>query len=183
MPYYRRRRNFRRGSARKKIWVRDIVEAVTPVPDTIFRRDLLADFRTQAGLSINLPGFTLGPFKIKIGIRFDISVAAVTFTQDDGYVVGIVVDDINATAPSPLTSPNVDWAWYSWYPLSPPDDVSVVSTAAPTNTSLLRSIEIDAKSMRKIEEVGQTAWLVVEATGNAHIDEITEFSSVMARLP
>ena len=186
MARFRRRFTRRSYPQRKKIWVRDAVEQVSPVPSSHFRRDILADFRTQAGLSINLPGFTLGPFKIRIGIRFDITAATPNLTQADGYLVGLVVDQVDATAtlaPLPASVPNADWAWYQWYPLAPTDDVIVEAANAATNVQVVKTIEIDCKSMRKIEEVGQTMWLVVEGTGNAVIDEFTSYVQTLARLP
>jgi len=143
----------------------------------------MADFRTQMGITINLPGFTLGPFKIKIGIRFDITTAAVTFTQDDGYLVGLVKDNVSATPPLPSAEPNADWAWWAWYPLVPPEQVQLASTAVPATTTILRTLEIDCKSMRKASEVGETMWLVVERTGNVVISEISEYTSTLVRLP
>ena len=168
---------------RKRVWARDAVEAVTPADQDIFTRDLLSDFRTAMGISVNLPGFTIGPIKIKISIRFDISVVNQPQTQAEGYMVGLIVDTIQGGPPDIFAEPNADWMWWSWYPLTPPDDVSTVSTTVPANTRLVSSIEIDCGSKRKLEEVGQTLFLVVQTTGEAEIGQITEFTSSLVFLP
>jgi hypothetical protein len=157
------------------------VEAAGGNDVTLYDRDLLADFRTSLGININLPGFTIWGIKIRISIRFDITTI---YNQAFGYTVGLVVDDINGTPPDPNVDVNSDWMWRTWYPLLPPTDIGQFSTTtAPTNTMFVRTVEIDCKSHRKMEEVGQSLFLVLSTTGGLELTEVTHQADVLVLLP
>ena len=179
MPRSFRSRSIRATSPRrKKVWARTIQTDTNPA-DVPYFVDLMEDFRTAMGITINLPGFTVGPIKIKIGLRFDIEVVQ---SQQMGYTVGLVVSDLAGTPPNPQIQPDVDWMWWAWYPLVPPQEQVLVSST-PVAQTVLTSIEIDCNSMRKMEEVGQTLFLVISATGGAIVDAVTTQGSTMVRLP
>ena len=85
-------------------------------------------------------------------------------TVDTGVWVGVRVDDIGAAttppAESPLTTPHADWLY--WRRL--PDVRETVAVAATSSTSY----QIDIKSRRRLHEIGDTFWLVLDPNTVAH---------------
>ena len=76
------------------------------------------------------------------------------------------MDDITAAvlppAESPLTTPYADWLYWRRLP-----DVRETLSPAPV-TAVVQSWQIDIKSRRRLHEIGDTFWLVLDPNTVAH---------------
>ena len=94
---------------------------------------------------------------------------------NDFFTLGLVVEDRNSTAaeiPKPMADDHVDWM--AWIPLarSGPDGL----------TGNFSSWEIDVKAQRRLDEVGQTLWLSMDAAVTSTWS-LTIVLSVLLKLP
>ena len=75
---------------------------------------------------------------------------------NDFFGLGLIVEDRNSTAaevPKPFADEHADWL--AWMPLS--------RVGLDGITGTFNSWEIDVRSQRRMDEVGQTLWLTMDA--------------------
>lgn len=175
---------------RKLIWARQPL-AITTLTNinasqggSIESNDLLAGFRSEAGLLKGPVGLTA--MRIRLHINFDLTTDGITNTvrQFGGIYYGVRVFDTTELSEldvtelpnrGPYLDPHADWMTWGRVP-------------AKTNigTNVVGWEEVDVRSMRKIEELGQTLGLVLQATtGSATgvLQTITASTSVLFALP
>lgn len=142
-------------------------------------QDLLATFRTQAGITAGPVGLTV------MRMRFAVSSQAFPFASAPQMIFGVRVMDqqeatlaeLDATSYSPAVSdPHADWMCFE--PFGP-------RSAA---TSVLGVVEhhIDVRSMRKLDELGQTLVAVLGTLppyGALQSLSVSVTSSVLLALP
>lgn len=163
---------------RKRVWAR-FVDSNAALSDVEYTFDMLSDFRTSAGINLNLPGVTIGRIRIKIQVRLDLSV--VNADAASGVVVGVYTQSQQSTggrlsAASDLVD---DYLYWSWHPLSEHGPFSIL--AAPVDALL--TCDVDSKAMRKMDEIGQGLFLNVNTTSATEIDTIAVVGSVLLLLP
>ncbi|WP_157034563.1 hypothetical protein [Corynebacterium jeddahense] len=139
-----------RTPRRKMIWVRDVgaSPAATPTGAT----DLLTDFRALNGGAQPL-GVTVTRMRGRLAAQVS---ASPTFLTD--MTVGAIVLPRTIPAadiPTPVTDLHADWLM--WQPM---DGLGQGAASAAGF-----SVEIDVRSQRKMDEVGETLWLAWEGTG------------------
>ena len=156
------------------LWVRANTNDPTSIPVTTHRTfDLLANYRTLAGIDLNLPEFTIWRVRIKVNVKFNLAIAQPTFEPSDGILVAMYVDDMADNGTNPVVS--VYHEHYLIYEeifaykmlqeganggqLTP----QVATAAIP----LYR--EFDVKSHRRITNIGETLQLQLAAFGNGVI--------------
>lgn len=137
--------------------------------------DILTDFRTIMGITANLPGCTVVRIRGSVQMEF---AAAGSFDHTSGFAHGIYVDTVTSVAALPLGLPNEDWMFWEWSPVSRGYDA-----IGPTNTDRILSVPIDARAMRKVEEVQQTLFYVWEVTGPVDTAEVNTILSIGIKLP
>lgn len=174
---------------RKLIWAR-MAPAITVLGNigagSTFTesQDLLQTFRTQAGITAGPVGLTV------MRMRFTISTqnwATALFAQ---AVFGVRVMDSNeailaeadATNFGPVADPHADWMCY--------ETIAPRGTSTATATPPLAIVHqvIDVRSMRKLDELGQTLVCVAQSVPpNAGVGGLTQpfsvVSSVLLALP
>jgi len=165
------------GDRRKRVWAR-FVDSNAALSELEYTADLLSDLRTTAGITINMPGVTIGRIRFKIQIRLDFSVTAASATS--GVVVGVYTQSQQATggrlsAASDLVD---DYLYWSWHPVGMMSPV-----AGALATDQIYAFEVDSKAMRKMDEFGTGLFMNVNATGSTEIDEIMVVGSVLLILP
>ena len=116
MPYVpvmpRGRRGFRRGFRRSRgkwQWVRqtgnNTSSVFPPASNTI---DLLADWKSQFGFTVNLPEITIWRVRLKISVRV-LFPSTLTTVEADAVNVGVYVNDVDSTVlasyPNPISAP------------------------------------------------------------------------------
>ena len=162
---YSRRRGTRRAPLRKFVWARSIGQGVINAPDTEpvgYSTDLLQQFKDAYGAD------PLGCTVMRIRGKVVWSVG-----QDLGVVgigaIGIrtFTEPLTPDEEGPLTAPHADWMMYQpAYTYRPTAQDGAAWYA-------LQMYDIDVKSNRKLEELGQGLGLFTEhniagVTGNIH---------------
>lgn len=165
MPY----RRFRRSSIlprrrHKWQWIRQTFNNAAPSA-SINSIDLLSNFKTHAGISINLPEMTIWRLRIKISI--DVGITGGTTTSNDGVLVTAFVDSSNQVVVSQLLDPmdQHDQLYDMLYTFK---TISSSDNALVTNFVALYG-EYDIKVHRKFNSLDDTQWLQLAASGNATI--------------
>lgn len=170
-----RRRPRMAAPRRKLIWARSqdvMVPALVPAAGTAV--DLLAQFRTDGGS-------TLGCTVTRVLLDFQL-LWTNDITTTDAMAVGVIVDQLQAAqteVPRPGVEPHADWMYWRRTGVSPVD-----LAITPSSTAVQSALAIDVKSQRKMEELGQTLWLVIDPTfGGTTTLTAQVNSSVLLRLP
>jgi len=163
---------------RKRVWAR-FIDSNAALSELEYTFDMLSDFRTSAGINLNLPGVTIGRVRIRIQVRFDFSVVA--GDSASGVTVGIYTQSQQSTAgrlssASDLTD---DYLYWAWHPLALEGPTLVSSVT----TDCLVAFDIDSKAMRKMDEIGTGLFLNVQSTAATEIDGICVAGSVLLILP
>ncbi len=152
---------------RKLVWARRLV---SPAAGTPFAVDLLSGFRDANG-GAQPVGSTIT--RVRGTVQFTHSGPA---AADTGIAWGLVVDRVGLTAgevPDPYIDPYADWMGWGFIPTS-------IDGGGATVTA---SKEIDVKSQRKMEELGETLWMTF--TDNPALSSAQVFvqMSILLRLP
>jgi hypothetical protein len=163
----------RRAPRRSRVWARRRIQ-VDPAPNAGTALDLLVDWKTEMAIAANFPGITVG------GVLLDLA-----FTQtnarassDDGVLLGMGVfaESTSTEVDRPDAARHADWMWYQWIPAP--------GAAAGASFSTFSSAggPIRIRSRRKMQELDQRLWLVVQGIGLTTID-VTVSSSVLLLMP
>jgi len=113
--------------------------------------DLFANFKAAYGTNAIMPGCTV--VRVRGQITFSIP-AATAPTAKTGAIVGLLVGDKNA---APIENPFVNQ--YMDYSLYQPVMAAAEDAFLPGSTGIIFGANIDAKAMRKINELDETLWL------------------------
>lgn len=161
---------------RKLVWARDpIVDFGRPVPPGGFAVDLLASFRALGGETL---GSTVT--RCHLDVQTFYNDVGAGFACEIGYYCGLIIDQRNqpeTEVPRPSTEEHADWMLWRWLPFITPDDVTTVVDGF-TNHYML-----DIRAQRKMEELGETLWFVVQPNPGDVLGDIRLASSVLLRLP
>lgn len=188
MPYgvvnYPRRTFVRRGfrgvrRRRKFLWVRETISSGSPSA-TINNFDLLANYKSDMGINLNLPDIVIWRLIIKISIRFTLSPNVIQ--ASDGFLLSIFVDDSQVFPTNTLLSPYGEqyMMWDQIYTASIfQQGESVVNTT--NNWFLYR--EYDIKTHRKLKDFKDTLIMQLVSTGNAVPAELSFTHSCLLKLP
>lgn len=174
------RRRYRAGAARRKlIWARSLgLDFGTPIPAAGTAVDLLANFRTDGGSSL---GATVTRVRIDLDLVWTIDAAtAIPFNQ---LAVGVIVDQLQADqteVPRPGVEEHADWML--WRRAGAVPDFSALTGTAGATINTHHSF--DVRSQRKVEELGQTLWMVLDPTyTGSNIVTANANASVLLKLP
>jgi len=131
---------------RKLVWADTLVaQAAITAPQ---QTDLLAGLRAVAGAG------TLGVTVVRCHISQNAVVAAGTGDNATNVRVGLIVVPVTVEAVdiAPVTEPELDWMWNVRY------HVGNTAITIPHDNST----QVDIRSKRKVDEIGQTLMHVVE---------------------
>lgn len=153
-------------------------------------QDLLAPYRTEAGITRGPVGLTVVRIRMTIGFDVTATDASGTVAQIraiGGIYYGIRVYDFpelaaeeaaGIVARGPMIEPHLDWMTWGRVP------VRHTSVPVAASTNIIGNADVDVRSMRKIDELGQTLGLAVQTTsGGAGVAAITCQTSVLLALP
>lgn len=139
--------------------------------------DLLAQFRADGGSSL---GSTVTRVRIDLSLEW---IGDLSFV--DQLAMGVLVDqiqDVEGQVPRPGVEPHADWMYWRRVGVSP--DFTAIPLGTGTASTYLISREIDVQSQRKMEELGQTLWLVLDPTFAGTTSLLAEANtSVLLKLP
>jgi hypothetical protein len=157
----------RQMPARRLVWSRSIKSESAATSGAY---DLLEDFRLATQYGAQPLGTTV------TRVRGYLVLSSPSVTTPTGITWGLVVEDRAAAVaevPKPQQERHVDWLAWQPHPH--------VGTDGITGTANAR--EIDVRSQRKLDEVGQTLWLAWDQT-SATVTWTVAFSlSVLLKLP
>jgi len=145
----RRRSSFRPTARRKRVWADTQIIDLGFAEDALRSEDLLADFVAAGGSS---QGVTVQ--RTIIDLMWGINEA---HTPSD-YLTIALIKGTSATADvaDPRLEPYADWAWIQ-------TDFSGMRTGLVT-ADAPEGLHIDTSTMRKVDEVGETWWLIYKGT-------------------
>lgn len=179
------RKRYAPTARRRLIWARsqDLFQPPAGLPAAGTAVDLLAQFRADGGNSM---GCTVTRVRLDIGFQIN-NPGAVNLTSQDQLAAGVIVDQIQANqaeVPRPGAEEHADWMYWrrSPYTTNPESAVPYGTGTAPVYHMVWT---VDIKSQRKIEELGQTLWLVLDPSYSTGVPivGVNANSSVLLRLP
>jgi len=164
-------RTVRRAPARRKmIWARTNQASGQGLDTTVNAFDLLTGFRSQNGGAMPL-GTTVTRVRIDLAVFPVVGVSGILYG-------GLIVETAplaTGSFPDPFLQPHEDWMWWRGMPAVPP------ATSADQGDTIAAAYEIDVRSQRKMEELGQTLALVFRAENQDIPFSFT--TSVLLKLP
>lgn len=172
------RRTFRRRFRRKHHWqwIRNTSNNASP-NSTLDNVDLLSNFRTQLGISVNLPEITIWRIHLKISIVITVNNPLISA---DGVLLTVFVDGQNQTLLNQSTNP-YDQRDLMYDYLYASQTVQQSSGNLGTQNYVLYK-EYDIKSHRKLVSLDDTLFLQLAASGNASIDSYSWSQSVLLKI-
>jgi len=160
-----RRRSFRR-TARKYQWVRvGANDTATPAAPTPYQEDLLASYKTNLGIIVNLPEITIWRIHLKISvtIRF---IASITNTEAAGVNVAVFVEDPTNVIVNSFTKPYSEQ--FMWWQTTYVNEAVMMGEAAPANSGNFVIVkEYDIKARRRLRNIDDSLLLQVSPVGSA----------------
>jgi len=178
MPYgrYSRRRVFTRRRRTRYMWVRSN-EVV--VPGTTMSVDLMANWRSTAGVTIQFPDLVIWRLHLKISIRFTYSPA--TYSAASGVLCAVFVADQNVGALlNPLTNQYTEQ--YMMWDMLYSAEQEVASDPGVAGQPVIYH-EYDIKSHRRLRNIQETLWLQLYSQGNVVPAEVNFTQSALYKLP
>ena len=171
---------FRRGRKPRYMWVREQAnDLVTASPATI---DLLANYRAQFAIAVNLPEITVWRFHIKISILGKITLAG-SVKSSDGVFVACWVDD-KTQAPLIASSASYSQKYLVWEEIYFTEGASQSSTgftvAAANEVALFR--EYDVKTHRKLYNLNDSLFLQLQNLEDFSYDQFSYTSRILLRI-
>lgn len=166
---YRRRMAYpRRASSRPRwSWEHTIANNASPSASAN-SIDLLALYRTHAGISINIPEFTIWRVHIRVSITITLAAAV---AAADGVVCTCFVDSLNQTLDNPVSSPrDQHWMLYSTLYAS---EYALMNGDTGAGTKYLTR-DFDIKVHRKLASLDDTLWFQIYQANAASV--ITGYS-------
>ena len=141
----------RQMPARRLVWVRQSF-ILNPVDQTNgAAKDLLETFRTAAEYGAQPMGTTITRVRGQLLLSEITAVAA-----NDAFTWGLIVEDRSSTlAQLPLPDDQEHVDWLAWQPCA--------AFGESGRAGSWVRYEIDVKSQRRLDEIGQTLWLVCDA--------------------
>jgi len=176
-----RQTGFRRMQAgrqrRKRVWAREAHSAANVTTITV--KDMCEDFCTRYGTNTLPPGTTIGGVKVDLRLRASNPDG---LSNSTAFCFGIlVIDDVpgtNADVPGPIENQHADWLCYQ--PLLPTFEAGATeATVWLGGGSPAGGESVTVRSMRKIEEVGQSLVWVVESNNAADAFDVNVWTSTM----
>ncbi len=156
-------------------WVRENVNNASPNA-TLNTIDLLSNWRTHAGITVNLPEITIWRIHLKISVTISIAAAV---AANDAILNTVFVDGMNATILNQSTNtydqPDMlfDHMYLTEY------------TMLTGNTGMAGEIGLyktyDIKSHRKLQSVDDTLYLQLATTGQPMITAYSYAASILQR--
>jgi len=157
---FRRTSTFRGSRSRPNYqWARTVenLPANTNITSTGVPFDLLDEFKTDAGLNMGVLGATVT--RIHFSGRWEVTTAPGTASGQ--LTIGIIKTSGlgGAEVPRPIDDQHADWLWWSTY----------FCDSAVGSSITLDGVDraLDVKSKRRLDELEDQLWMVLQITGGA----------------
>lgn len=174
---FSRRRSFSRRHRWQ--WVRETINNAAPNAslDSI---DLMANFKTHAGITINFPEMTIWRIKLKLSIT--ITITGGTTTSNDGVLVTAFVDGMTQVPLSQLlnSQDEADLVYDFLYTYKVIGQGFLIDSFAAGAVPLYG--EYDIKAHRKFRSIDDTLFLQFAASGNAVITNYSLSYAILTKI-
>jgi len=156
-------------------WVRENVNNASPNA-TLNTIDLLSNWRTHAGITVNLPEITIWRIHLKISVTISIAAAV---AANDAILNTVFVDGMNATILNQTTNTydQPDLLFEHMY--------LTEYTMLTGNTGMAGEIGLyktyDIRSHRKLQSIDDTLYLQLATTGQPQITAYSYAASILQR--
>lgn len=175
----RYRRKYRRHSSprRRTSWMYASNFNVAPAGAGLGlnTEDLLAPYRVNAGITLNLPKMTIGRIVIKISVRIDIGAAPTT--SQDGFIVGFHVDPL-AFAVNPLSQTyHTSWMWREVV-YAGEEQANTIVSGAVTDVLVVKTLDI--RSRRRIMGDNDTLTLEISPLPGSTLIDYSYDAQILA---
>lgn len=183
---YRRRRSGYRRPRRKVVFARAATTTAAIATGTTIITDLLAPWVAEMGLTAPFPGTTLTSIRIRERVSWTTSSAGV---NDHEVAYGIIVGPLSLDPadldPRPGAGLQSHLPWLSWGDMftNSGAGTGVFPFGSDADVSLGRGPYSLIKAKRKLDNIGETVWLVNRVQQPAGTAEIAFFSSCALMLP
>jgi hypothetical protein len=180
MRIYRRRRRFPIRPRRRTQWARVSLNNVGPVHGpSVNADDLLANWRTAAGVTLNIPEFTIARIHIKISIAFSWSPATITANSLAHFA--LTVDSINQAPLNPLTN-QYQQSYMMWDAIYGTEQLFQGGGDLTTLGDSVLYRTIDIRSKRKLGNAGDTLWALLVDQGNLSMSGYSYTGSILLQM-
>jgi len=143
--------------------------------------DLLTNFRTVSSLAGGGPvGITIKRIRISIQIDFDLTVS--NLSRDTGAWITTLVETAglaSANVPTAVANPDKDYPFRTWLAATGGLGNWAAGGLAAFNGQIVVSREYDARSMRRLRDLGDTVYLSVVPTGGGNCGWHLEASTLL----
>ena len=152
------------------VWVRGAENSVGPVSQpNAMTFDLMAKYRTTAGITLNIPEFTIWRIHIRISCQFGLSPAV--FSASSAVHHAIFVDAASGLgglgALNPVSDPyNERFLMYDNYYVSEQAQNTNIPVADPITEVLVSNRVYDIRAHRRFGNLNDTLWLMLTPQGN-----------------
>lgn len=172
----RRRRSFRsRSTRRRRVWARIASGNIAGVqPGATGDVDLLSGFRAADQAGYQPAGVTIGGIRLALSAHFTADLPATDVSA--GVAWGIICMDrsvAGANMPNPAVDVHLDWMWWSFMYLF---------SNSGTIVRWDGTDELQIRSKRRCDEVGESPHLVMGVVGAQPVDASFS-SSVLLIMP
>lgn len=191
MPYVpimpRRGRGFRRGFRRRRRnwqWVRQVANSTTVIsPPSSNTFDLLSNWKSAFGFSVNLPDIVIWRVRLKVSIRV-IFPATLASQEADGVIVTVYTQDNNLVSSfeNPITSPYAQQ--FMLYDMLFSTEQAVQGGIVPvaSGTGFMYR-EYDIKAHRRLANINHTLLMTVAPSGGlANVAGIAYQTSILMKV-
>lgn len=160
MRRFYRRRWRRRGRFE---WLRDTINNASPNA-TLNTIDLMANYKSHLGISVNLPEISIWRLRLKISITIS---QAAALAANDGVLVTVFTDGQNQTLLNQLTNgyDERDMLYNMMYS----SEYAFNTAVTGASSELILYKEFDIKTHRSLRSVDDTLFLQLAASGQTQI--------------
>jgi hypothetical protein len=157
-------------------WIRETVNNATP-NGSINNVDLLDNFKTHAGITINLPEIVIWRIRLQISIKVTVTNPTV---PNDGVLMTVFVDGTNQTLLNQVSNAmderDMIYDFLSTYEIVSRTD----NTIATATAALYRNMDI--RVHRKLPSIDSTLFLQLASSGTAVINLFSYSAAILCRL-
>lgn len=188
MPLYgrtmvRRRGGFRRFARRRHNWqwVRQVGNNVTATTPPAFQTsDLLADFKSQFGFSVNFPDITIWRIRLKVSIKVTFPTTGFTNPESAGALVAVYCDNTSevVSEAGPVTHP-YEHKWMVYEMIYASEQVLYSGIASSTEAEGVLYREFDIKTRRRLENLNWSLFMDVQGSGQIATVNAYSWASVI----
>jgi len=157
-------------------WIRETVNNAAPNA-SLNNIDLMDNFKTHAGITINLPEIVIWRIKLQISIKVTVTSPA---APNDGVLATVFVDGTNQVLLNQVSNAMDEKDMIYDFLFSYETIAHSDNAIATTTVALYRNMDI--RVHRKLSTIDSTLWLQLASSGTAVISLYSYSAAILTRL-